>query len=355
MTTQSTPPPPDSNDQTGSDGPQRTGGRRQQGFLARNKMLLGIAGIAVVAIVAVVVVMFAIGVIGGGGAAGGVAGGGNPQDYLLEDAEFMAVQNVAKILETEFLDGIPQQMLPNLVFSVPDGRGVDLEDPDEWKEEWRDNFTNNMPDWMKEAITLDEVSYAMMQEFEGDAGLLISGDFDFEGIRGVLEDDEEGPGLKDGEYRGFEVWGNDNEIALLEDQGLIAYSRGFVQEFLKALDRGGFVDDNSGLKRVLDKVGDALVFRGDAKCETGAFFTTSEINRCEALVDAVVGGDPYESKVSGVYIFRNESSAESGRDDVEDAIEDESPFDIDADKVESSGEFVTYEATIHQDYEYEEP
>ncbi len=291
---------------------------------------------------------------GGGGGSGGESG--NPQDYILEDAPFVVVQNVAAILETEFPGGIPQQMLISQVFNMPSGRNIDLEDADEWKQEWGDIFADNMPSWMGEAIALEEVTYAMMQGFgEGSGdGVIISGNFDFEGIRGTLEDDEDGPGLKDGEYRDFETWG-DNEIALLEDRGLIVYSRGFVQEFLKALDRGGFVDDDSGLKRALDKAGDALVMYGDAGCERGSFFPVSGLSRCEGLVDAVEGGDVFESTVSGVYVFRNENSAASGRDDIEDAIEDESSHDADAEKVETSGEFVTYRAIIHQDYEYEPP
>ncbi len=285
----------------------------------------------------------------GGFVGGGTGEGSNPQALILEDADHVIVQNVAAILQTEFPDGIPQQMLRFKVFKMP--TNVDLEDALDWKQEWNDVFADDLPYMLNEAITLEEVTYVMQQwRLGGFDGVVISGNFDFEAIREVLEDDKYGPGLKDGEYRKFEVWG-DNEIALLEDRGLIVYSRGFVQEFLKALDRGGFVDDESDLKRALDRIGDALVLRGDASCSTGHFFPTSDINRCESLVYAVQGGDVSQSKVSGVYVFRNENSAESGQDDVEDAIEDQTSYDVDLDEIETSGDFVTYKVTIHQDYE----
>ena len=211
-----------------------------------------------------------------------------------------------------------------------------------------------------DVITLDEVNFILVQQFgesAGEVGVVISGDFDFASIREFLEegDEERGiPGKDESEYRGFEVWGDNNEIALLEDRGLIAISPGFVEEFLKALDRGGFVDDESEMKRALDRVGDVLVYYGRSDCERGYFFPTSEIARCEALVAAVEGGGVFEEKISGVYVFRNEDNAERGRDDVEDAIED-GTFDADPDEVEYNGEFVIYKATIHREYKYETP
>ena len=321
------------------------------GRLLSNKVVLGIVGLAAIAIVAVVVV-YATGVIDIGGDGPGSGGGsGSAQDYLLEDAETVIVQNVAKILETEFLDGIPQQMLRATVLNVPSGSAVDLEDPDEWKDEWRDGFANNLYDFVGEAISLEEITYAMWQQLPQDDGIILSGRFNFEDIRAELEDAD----WEDSEYRGFEVWG-DRGVALLEERGLFVVGRrGFVEEFLKALERDGFADDENRLKQALGKMGNVLVLHGDASCSQGLFFPTSELKRCEGSVDAVVGGSPFESKVSGAYVFRNESSAESGRDDIDDAIVDESGYDADADEIDVSGVVVTYQATIHQDYKYEAP
>lgn len=295
---------------------------------------------------------FVTGAIGGGGETGGE----NPQDYILEDTSSVTVQNIAKILGTEFLEGIPQPLLQFQVFNMPGGGNIDLEDPDEWKEEWRDVFAASgsitataLTSSLDLFITLDEVTYVMRQTHPAGTGLVISGNFDFERIRGFLEDNL---GWNDGEYRGFEVWGDNDDVSLLEDRGLIVIAPGFVQEFLKALDRVGFVGDDSDLKRALDKVdvANVLSYYGDANCATSRF-PTSEINRCEALVEAVEGGGVFESKISGVYVFRNESSAESGRDDVEDSIVD-SRYDADVEQIESDEEFVSYQATIHQDYEH---
>ena len=319
------------------------------GKLTANKgFLIGGAGVAVVAVV--VILVFATGIIGGGNGGGGGGNISDPKDVILADAPWLMVQDISAILSAEFPEGIPQQMTRfETPFNMPSG--IDLEDAESWKDEWRDVFANNMPDWMAEAFTLDEVTYAMAHGLTGTAGsgnsgIIIFGNFDFASVRAALED----AGLDDSEYRDFETW-DDDAITLLEDNGVIIYGRDFVQPFLRALDRGvGFADDTSGLKLLMEKREQALIFQGGANCSDSAFFRVG-LRRCEALMETVDGGGVYESEISGTYLFRDVRSAEGGLGDIEEYIYRESGHDADIEQIETDGEFVTYKVTIHEDYD----
>ena len=301
------------------------------------------------AVAVVVVLVFATGIIGGGNGGGGSISG--QEDFILEDARWLMGQNISAILSAEFPEGIPQQMTRfETPFNMPSG--VDLDDVEGWKDEWRDVFANNMPGWMAEAFTLDEVTYAMAHGLTGTAGsgnfgIIISGDFDFVSVRAALED----AGLDDSEYRDFETW-DDDAIALLEDNGVIIYGRDFAQSFLRALDRDeGFADDTSGLKLLMDKTKQALIFQGGANCSDSAFFRVG-LRRCEAIMETVDGGGVYESEISGAYRFRDVRSAEGGLADIEDYIYGgSSGHDADIEQIETDGELVTYKVTIHEDYD----
>ena len=301
------------------------------------------------AVAIVVIVLFAMGIFGGGGGGEGSISG--QEDFILEDARWLMGQNISAILSAEFPEGIPQQMTRfEIPFNMPSG--IDLEDAAGWKDEWRDVFANNMPDWMAEAFTLDEVTYAMAHGLSGTAGsgnfgIIISGNFDFASVRAALEE----AGLADSEYRDFETW-DDDAITLLEDNGVIIYGRDFVQPFLRALDRGvGFADDSSGLKLLMEKREQALIFQGGANCGDSAFFRVG-LRRCEAIMETVDGGGVYESEISGVYLFRDVRSAEGGLEDIEDYIYGgSSGHDADIEQIETDEEFVTYKVTIHEDYD----
>ena len=294
------------------------------------------------ATVAVVVVAVVLVFIGGGDEV--IISG--PKDVILADAPWLMGQNISAILSAEFPEGIPQQMARfETPFNMP---GSYLDDAESWKDEWGEVFADNMPDWMAEAFTLDEVTYAMAHGLSGTAGsgnsgVIIFGDFNFASVRAALEE----AGLADSRYRDSETWDND-DIALLEDKGVIIYGRDFVRPFLRALDRGeGFADDSSGLKLLMDKTEQTLVFQGGDNCGASAFFGVG-LRRCEAIMETVDGGDVYESEISGVYRFRNASSADDGLGNIEDYIDGESGHDADVVQIETDEEFVTYKATIQE-------
>ena len=310
--------------------------------MGANKVVVSIIGV-----VAVIAIAALFGTACGGGGNGGSAGGGaNPQALILETAPFVAVQNVAAILNSESLEEIPQQLTRFIVFNMP---GSNFENPEAWKDEWRDTFSDGMPGWLGNSIELDQVTYVVAHGLtgtyaQGTFGLVIAGDFDFDDIREALDES----GLKESDYRDFETW-DDLTIALLEDRGIIVFSKDIVQPFLKALDAGeGFLDDENPLKQALDKEGKALAIHGDANCASSLFFSISS-RRCEALVEAIEGGDAYTNNISGVYVFRSENSAEDALENIEDAIEDQELWDADIENIERDGELVTYKVTIHEE------
>ena len=292
--------PPDTPSKVPAPPPAPGGGpQRFLGRLGANKIVVSIIGV-----VAVIAIAALFGTSCGGGGNGGSAGGGaNPQALILETAPFVAVQNVAAILNSESLEEIPQQLTRFTIFNMPRSN---FENPEAWRDEWRDSFSDGMPGWLGKSIELDQVTYVVAHGLtgtyaQGTFGLVIAGDFDFDDIRQALDES----GLKDSDYRDFETW-DDLAIALLEDRGIILFSKDIVQPFLKALDTGeGFLDDDNPLKQALDKEGKALAVHGDANCALSLFFPISS-RRCEALVEAIEGGDAYTNNISGVYVFRRE-------------------------------------------------
>lgn len=325
----SVPPPP----------PESGGGIL--GFVKAHMMItaiVGVVAIAIVVVIVVVIVVFSTGLVGSGGGGGG--GGGGQQDYILEDSSYVTVVNVAAILDSV---EIPAQL-----WDLGDS---DHDDPEEWKDQWREEFSDDdlyIPQMIRDDITLDDIQYGVFQEdADGrDLGWLLIGSFSFEDIRDALEDED----LEDGKYRDFEVWG-DRRIALLEDQGAIILDQSLVEDVLKALDtgRGSISQGEPGdLKRALDKAGDGLLIQGTTNCESGGFFFRTSLRGCAAAVVVVKGGDADTTEVTGVYVFGSERRAESGMDDLEDAIESQDDYDADLEAIETDGDLVTYKVIIHE-------
>ena len=53
--------------------------------------------------------------------------------------------------------------------------------------------------------------------------------------------------------------------------------------------------------------------------------------------------------MSAAYLFSSESRAESSLEDIEEAILDSNRVDADIEDIGTSGDFVTYSLTIHED------
>lgn len=303
------------------------------GYLAAHKLLTGIIGVVAVAVITVVAVVFATGVTIS------IGGGGDLQDFILEDASFVVIVDNAAILAVE---EIPGELYQRFGYSHTD-------DPEEWKEEWKEDVKSELPDEIADTIVIDDITYLVGQsDARWDGLYLLTGNFEFADIRGSLDDAFEEPD----EYLGFEVWDRRN-VALVEDRGIVILGDEMVRGVLKALDtgRGSLAavteDSRDGreLKRALDKAGKGMFTYGFTDCDIPS---VNSLRGCKAAVWVIKGGDIDATQWGYVYVFTSERRAESGMDDIEESIL-ESEEDIDIDLIEIDGDLVTIDVTIHHE------
>ena len=272
-----------------------------------------------------------------GGTAAGIGGELGPLSYALEDINYLGMLNVAAILESS---EIPAKLVDSGPVSLPSD-GID--EPDEWKETWRDEWDGLFFGLVGEALSLDDITSIVYQRTEdGELGVLLFGNFAFDDVREFLEDEDR----EQDAYRDFEIW--DDEFALLEDRGLIALNNEeFVKDLLKALDTGeGFLDATGELRAGLNRAGEGLSLVGSTSCSSLVF--RASLRSCEAVVEVIKGGDPDATDMAAVYVFSSERRAASGMEDLQEAIEDQEVYDADIENIETEGEFVSYEVTIHE-------
>ena len=272
-----------------------------------------------------------------GDTTGSLGGETGPLSYALEDIIYVGMLNVASVLESA---EIPAQLVNLAPATLP---SIGLDDPEEWKEAWADHWDGWYLGLVGETLSLSDITHVLFQKTEdGELGVLLFGDFAFDEVREFLEGQE----WEEDRYRDFELW-NDN-IALLEDRGLIALSsEKIVKDLLKALDTGeGFLDDSSALKAGIEKAGEGLSITGSEGCGSASF--TAQVRSCDVIVQVIKGGDPDTTELSTVYVFSSERRAESGMEDLEEALENQDVFDADIERIEAEGELVTLELTIHE-------
>ena len=309
------------------------------GFLAAHKMASFAVGGGVAAVIVVIVVLLAMGVFGGGGGGGG--GGSGIQSYILDDSDgmFLEIVNVAEILAAP---EIPATLNSDRMNS-PDPRNYD--DPEEWKEDWRDSVWYRgfpIPSWLFEEVALDDVTFVLIQNVDGNEGYALMGNFPFADLRDVMEDED----WEEDTYRDFEVW-NDRDVALLEDEGVILLGDDYASAILKAMDTGrGLIDGESTAKRVLDKVGSGMhIWAGDEDCDS---FSSLELRGCDGFAMVITGGDVDTTQRTAAFLFSSERRAESNLDDIEEYLLDDEDIDADIERISAEGEFVTYQLTIHE-------
>lgn len=221
-----------------------------------------------------------------------------------------------------------------------------FDDPEDWKDEWRDRewFSQlPVPSWLFSEVVLDDLTSVLVQNVDGSTGYVLVGDFPFDDLRDVMEDE----GWEEDSYREFEVWA-DRDVALLEDSGVILLEDNFVSAVLKAMDTGrGLVDGDSVIKQVLDKAGSGFASIGVT--ESCSSFGSPSLRSCDGFAMTVTGGDADTTTVSAAFLFSSQRRAESSMEDIEEAILDTNEVDADIDRIGTSGDFVTYDLTIHEE------
>ena len=194
-------------------------------------------------------------------------------------------------------------------------------------------------------ILMNETESLTVGASEGDGYMILKGEFDFEYIRDDLNDND----YDDDDYRGYEVWSGGglrdaSAVALIEEAGLVLSGSGDeVQDILRNLARDLSARDGGvrNTLRAMDRAGEGLVLLGISDCG-------DELRGCEAIATSISAGDRYEYQFTEVVLFRNERTAESQLDEIEEMSEEGRESFI-MESITLDGEFVIGESSIDED------
>ena len=248
-----------------------------------------------------------------GCAAGGSLPGG-PMEFVPDDSYEVNVLNVRELLGGDAGDELADQL----------------------ESEWEDDLDGI-------GIDLDDLT-TLVIAFGRDGRLVVlEGEIDFDDVRDELDDDR---------YQGYEIWeegyGFVGSAALLEDSGhLLLGDADAVEGALRVLDRGSgslVHDADNDLGRVLERAEDGWAVYAVEDCEI------SEVRGCLAVATVFrKGNEAFLIEVSMTVLFRNERTAESEMDDLEDELEDALPREFDIEEVRQDGEFVIVTTSVDED------
>ena len=290
------------------------GGRGAASAVRRRRTLLWAAAGGLLAAVVVVVVV-ALLLVGGGGGGSLPAG---PLGLVSDDASWVFLTDVKVALD---------------------------EGPDDFVDGFEDTWEDRLDDI---EISLDAVD-TLVNAGGADWNVTVfDGEFDFERIRDELDDAR----YDDDEYRGYEIWSDGQlwveAVALLDDRReVVIGSTDDVEGVLKALSGSSgslLQDDDNNLQRALERAGQSWVVAAWEECR-GA-----DVRRCRAVGAAMSrGSERYLVETTLAYLFRDERSAESEMDDLEDYLDDVFPRDVDIEEVKLDGAFVIVTTSVDED------
>ncbi len=263
-------------------------------------------------------------------ACGGSGVPDNPQQLILRDADTVSIVGMKSYLDA---------------FELP------LEsDAKVAQEEWRDLWEGHDSSFGTDP---DEIAYLIDVDSQDYTYQIVKGDFDFDALRNELED----LNFREDTYRTFQMWkkeGYPESAALFENEGIyVSGNEDTVKNVLKAVDRGdGFMDEEAGLRRALDTVGDGLAVVASNDCShigrTSSVKGIDLLPSCDIAAISVKGGNEDESQATIAVVFTSERRAESGAEDLEEIIEYGSELDADVEDSRVNGDIVTMKLTIYE-------
>ena len=296
--------------------PQAAGGGGGGGlFNIPTKWLIiggGGAGAALVAIVAVVVILFLTGVFSGGSPQpGGI------MDLVPADARSVFIMDFKAMLADDYL---AERLEDDADFSAG---------------------TEGLEDFGIDAEDIEQIIFASA----GGRLAVVKAGFDPADVQDALEDED----AEEDDYRGYTLWGTADSYGAILDGGYFVGGTGrAVKDVLNNLYRGegalSNADDDSDVKRVLDKLGDGIFIIADVSDTCG-----NRLERCEGFGAALTEADEDREEGSFKYValFRNERSAENAEENYDSLANFfEEVLDLDVDDAEVDGEFVTGTATV---------
>ena len=223
---------------------------------------------------------------------------------------------------------------------------------DQLEDQWEDELEQI-------GVSIDDLTTLVIAYGEDGRLIVLEGEIDFEDVRDELDDAD----YDDDRYQGFEVWEEGRQFvemdvvlvemaALLEERGeergqMVIGNAEAVEDALKTLNRGSgsLLDDAaSDLGRVLGVAGEGWVVFGREGCDV------YEVRGCLASGTAFHRGDAdYLVELTAAFLFRNERTAESEMEDLEDEIDDGLSRDFDIEEVRLEGEFVIMTISVDED------
>ena len=194
-------------------------------------------------------------------------------------------------------------------------------------------------------ILMDEAEVLTVGGDEDHIYSIVQGEFDFEHIRDELIDG----GYDDDDYRGYEIWTGGGRrdvstVALIDEDGLVLAGGGdTVERLVRSLarDQSARDGDLQEMLRAMDRAGDGWALVGLNGC-------ADALRGCSATAVSIESRARYELRATAVFLFRDESAADAGLDDIEDlAMDIFAGFDYQDPRLRR--EIVTVAGTIDQD------
>ncbi len=214
----------------------------------------------------------------------------------------------------------------------------------------RDEFEDLSGTGLEELEVLtDEITTLVFASGDDWYLVVVEGDVDFAHVKDQLES----VAYDSNQYRGFELWEgglyHHESVALFEDRGRIVMGDAkAVRSVLRMLDRGsGSLSDDadSDLGRALKKAGEGWISFAEVPC-----WGYYELRGCRAVGASLRrGDDDYLVEATFAVLFRDERTAESGMDELESQLEEDSSFEFDIDDVRLDGDFVIVTASVDED------
>ena len=263
------------------------------------------------------------------------------QDFTLSNAIYVEMADVAAVLEADEVPRYLPRFVPYGPSGVPEGA-----EWSEWQDVWRDYYGEEYP-----IGPLDDISiFAQVLVIrEGDGYPtqyeVFSGDMDFEELRKAFGE----AGYAQDSYRDLEIWESSaGAIGVLENRSLIVEGpHENVKDFLRAINRGeGFIDDSNVIMRASNEIDSGMTLAAGSQCDESFFANGLNVSGCLATSFVIKGGDGNTTEISGTYLFRNEQTADAGRDRIEDALENNRWLDVTTDEMDVDGELVVFDITI---------
>ena len=194
-------------------------------------------------------------------------------------------------------------------------------------------------------ILMDEAESLTAAGRAQDGYTILRGEFDFGYIRDDLSDQD----YDDDDYRDYGLWtgGSGRElssVALIEEAGVVlAGDDGAVKEILRNLADGLSARDGEmgETLRAMERAGEGWMKLGIGDC-------AGDFRGCEAIGTALSVRGSYEFQHTVVALFRNERTAESRLDEIEERAEDSDDGTI-LESVRLDGEFVVVDGSLDED------